>query len=107
METQGIETRTEGVLGEEAEEFSAGATGLWAGAPSLWEESRGKDGRNAKSARYIKMQSFILIKDIVALDEMRLKFMKQGQDLSRGRLLSEAIRLLAKEVSSGKFEIKA
>ena len=28
METQGIETRTEGVLGEEAEEFSAGATGL-------------------------------------------------------------------------------
>ena len=100
METQGIETRTEGVLGEEAEEFSAGA-------PSLWEESRGKDVRNAKSARYIKMQSFILIKDIVALDEMRLKFMKQGQDLSRGRLLSEAIRLLAKEVSSGKFELKA
>ena len=100
METQGIETRTEGVLGGEAEEFSAGA-------PSLWEESHGKDGRNAKSARYIKMQSFILIKDIVALDEMRLKFMKQGQDLSRGRLLSEAIRLLAKEVSSGKFELKA
>ncbi len=64
------------------------------------------EGKNLKPSRYIKMQNFILIKDIVTLDEIRLKFMKQGQDISRERLLSEAIRSLSKEVSSGKFELK-
>ncbi len=72
----------------------------------LLEQPGRAEGKNLKPSRYIKMQNFILIKDIVTLDEIRLKFMKQGQDISRGRLLSEAIRSLAKEVSSGKFELK-
>jgi len=65
------------------------------------------DGRNSKLSRYTKLQSFILIKDVVTLDEIKLRFMKQGMDVSRSRLLSEAIRALAKEVAAGKFELKA
>lgn len=71
------------------------------------EQGEKPDARNSKLSRYIKMQNFILIKDIIALDEMRLKFMKQGRDISRSRLLSEAIRALSREVAEGRFELKA
>jgi hypothetical protein len=53
------------------------------------------------------MQNFIPIKDVVSLDEMKLRYMKQGVDISRSRLLSEAIRVLAKEIAAGRFELKA
>jgi hypothetical protein len=64
------------------------------------------DGRGSKLARYIKLQTFQQLKEVVALDEMRLKFMKQGLDVSRSRLISEAIKLLAQSVSDGKFELR-
>ncbi len=92
METQSVQPEEEGGMVAEIAELS--------------EESRAGLARNPKASRCIKMQSFILLKDIVSLDEIRLKFMRQGQDISRGRLLSEAIRLLVKEVSTGKLEIK-
>ena len=93
METQGNKPEAEGDLSAVEEELL--------GQP-------GKvDGRSSKLSRYIKMQNFIPIKDVVALDEMKLRFMKQGLDISRSRLLSEAIRVLAKEVAAGKFELKA
>lgn len=64
------------------------------------------EGRATKLARYLKLQTYLPIKEIVALDEMRLKYMKQGLDVSRSRLISEAIKLLAQAVSEGKFELR-
>lgn len=64
------------------------------------------DGRTAKPTRYIKLQTYQPIKEAVALDEMRLKFMRQGVDVSRSRLISEAIKLLAQAVSEGKFDLR-
>jgi len=77
----------------------------------LEEESLGQpsklEGRSSKLNRYTKMQTFILVKDMVTLEEIKLRFMKQGIDVSRSRLLSEAIRVLDKEVTAGKVELKA
>lgn len=64
------------------------------------------DGRASKLARYIKLQTYQQLKEVVTLDELRLKFMKQGLDVSRSRLISEAIKLLAQAVSEGKFELR-
>ena len=65
-----------------------------------------QDGHSAKPSRFIKVQLYLPLKDVVLVDEQKLKFMKQGTDISRSRLVSEAIRLLAKEVADGKFEIR-
>ena len=58
-----------------------------------------KPDRGAAPAprRYIKVQLYLAQKDVLLLEEQRLKLMKQGQDVTRSRLISEAIRLLAKE----------
>ena len=65
-----------------------------------------QDGRVSKLARFIKLQTYQPIKEVVTLDEIKLKFMKQGLDISRSRLISEAIKLLAQAVSEGKFELR-
>lgn len=64
------------------------------------------DGRASKPARFIKLQTYQQLKEVVTLDELRLKFMKQGLDISRSRLISESIKLLAKTVAEGKFELR-
>ncbi|MDE2142374.1 MAG: hypothetical protein KGJ84_08190 [Elusimicrobia bacterium] len=80
------------------------------GSLSTLEETEGQppraDGRSSKLSRFIKVQLYLSLKDVVLVDEQKLKFMKQGTDISRSRLVSEAIRLLAKEVAEGKFELK-
>lgn len=69
-------------------------------------QNQRSDGRGAKTSRFIKVQLYLPLKDIVLVDEQKLKFMKQGQDISRSRLISEAIKLLAQAVSDGKFELR-
>jgi hypothetical protein len=64
------------------------------------------DGRGSKLAKLIKLQTYQPLKEVVTLDELRLKYMKQGFDISRSRLISEAIKLLAQAVSEGKFELR-
>ncbi|MDE2141184.1 MAG: hypothetical protein KGJ84_02065 [Elusimicrobia bacterium] len=64
------------------------------------------EGRAAKLARFIKLQTYQPLKEVVTLDEIKLKFMKQGVDVSRSRLISEAIKLLSQAVSEGKFELR-
>ncbi|MBI5631611.1 MAG: hypothetical protein HY921_12100 [Elusimicrobia bacterium] len=64
------------------------------------------EGRKSKAATYIKLQTYQPLKEAVTLDEIRLKYMKQGVDVSRSRLISEAIKLLAQAVSEGKFELR-
>lgn len=81
-----------------------------AGLGQLEETEAGQpgrpDGRASKLARLIKLQTYQQLKEVVTLDELRLKFMKQGFDVSRSRLISEAIKLLAQAVSEGKFELR-
>lgn len=81
------------------------------GGLSTLEETEGSqpqrtDGRSSKLSRFIKVQLYLSLKDVVLVDEQKLKFMKQGTDISRSRLVSEAIRLLAKETAEGRFELK-
>lgn len=64
------------------------------------------EGRASKLNRFIKLQTYQPLKEVVAIDEIRLKLMKQGHDVSRSRLVSEGIRLLEKAVSEGKFEFR-
>ena len=81
------------------------------GGLNQMEETEGgqnqrQDARSAKTSRFIKVQLYLPLKDVVLVDEQKLKFMKQGADISRSRLVSEAIRLFAKEVADGKFEFR-
>jgi len=55
------------------------------------------DGRAAKLSRFMKVYIYLPLKDVIQMDELRIKLMKQGQDVTRSRLISEAIKLLAKE----------
>ena len=55
------------------------------------------DGRGAKLSRFMKVYIYLPLKEVIVMDELRIKLMKQGQDVTRSRLISEAIRLLAKE----------
>ena len=64
------------------------------------------EGRATKFARYIKLHAYLPLKEVLTLDEMHLKFMRQGVDVSRSRLLSEGIKLLEKAVSDGKFDLR-
>lgn len=77
------------------------------GGVSQLEETGGQaEGRSSKLSRFIKLQTYQPLKEVLSLDEIRLKFMRQGQDVSRSRLISEAIKLLAKQVAEGKFELR-
>lgn len=64
------------------------------------------DGRSSKLSRFIKVQLYLPLKDVVLVDEQKLKLMKQGVDISRSRLVSEAIRFFAKEGGEVKIEVK-
>ena len=55
------------------------------------------DGRAAKLSRFMKVYIYLPLKEVILMDELRIKLMKQGQDVTRSRLISEAIKLLAKE----------
>ena len=82
------------------------------GGLNQMEETEGgqvlrQDGRGVKPSRFIKVQLYLPLKDVVLVDEQKLKFMKQGTDISRSRLVSEAIRALSREVAEGRFELKA
>ncbi|MFA6093840.1 MAG: hypothetical protein WCU88_09795 [Elusimicrobiota bacterium] len=66
-----------------------------------------QDGRGSKLSRYIKIQLYLPLKDVVMLDEQRLKLMRQGHDLSRSRLVADAIQHYAKSGVEPKIEGKA
>lgn len=68
--------------------------------------ARAESGRASKLNRFIKLQTYQQLKEVVALDEIRLKLMKQGHDVSRSRLVSEAVKLLERAVAEGKFEFR-
>lgn len=76
------------------------------GVNQLEEVGGQPEGRASKLSRFIKLQTYLPLKEVLSLDEIRLKFMRQGQDVSRSRLVSEAIKLLAQAVSEGKFEFR-
>jgi hypothetical protein len=67
---------------------------------------RPEGGRASKLNRFVKLQTYQPLKEVVTLDEIRLKFMKQGQDVSRSKLVSEGIKLLERAVAEGKFELR-
>lgn len=67
---------------------------------------RPEGGRVSKLNRFIKLQTYQPLKEVVALDEIKLKLMKQGHDVSRSRLVSEGIKLLERAVAEGKFEFR-
>ena len=56
------------------------------------DPSAGREARGPKMSRYLKVQLFLAHRDLVLLEEARLKLVKQGQDVSRNRLIAEAIR---------------
>lgn len=64
------------------------------------------DGRSSKLSRFVKVQLYLPLKDVVLVDEQKLKLMKQGVDISRSRLVSEAIRFFAKEGGEAKIEVR-
>lgn len=65
-----------------------------------------KSGRAARLARFLKVQLYLPLKDVISLEEIRLKRMKQGNDVSRSRLVSEAIKLLSKDGGEPKNEVR-
>jgi hypothetical protein len=65
-----------------------------------------QDGRASKLSRFIKVQLYLPLKDVVLVEELRLKLMKQGHDISRSRLVSEAIRHYSKAGADPKIEVR-
>lgn len=63
-------------------------------------------GRGGRLSRYVKVQLYLQLKEVVAVDELRLKLMKQGLDIGRSKLISEAIKLLAKEDMEAKLGVR-
>lgn len=61
-----------------------------------------ESGEAAGAKRYVPMQIFLPRKKAIQVEEIRLRRMKKGQDVSRSRLISEAVDLLAERESGGK-----
>lgn len=77
------------------------------GSISLLEESesnpQGKtDGRSSKLYKLYKLQLIVPFKAVVTVEEIRLKRLKKGYDISRSRLICEAIELLAEREPGAK-----
>ncbi|MDE2291658.1 MAG: hypothetical protein KGL53_06215 [Elusimicrobia bacterium] len=77
-----------------------------AGAGRLAEAEAEGAKRTGKLSRLVKLQTYQQLKEVIALDELRLKYMRHGIDVSRSRVISEAIKLLAQAVAEGKFELR-
>lgn len=81
------------------------------GSPTDLEEVDGgkagrPDAKNSKLSRFMKVQLYLPLRDVISLEEIRLKFMRQGTDVTRSGLIGEAIKLLAHAVSEGKLELR-
>ena len=50
------------------------------------------EARAPRWARYLRIPLFLAPRDVVRIDEARLKLIKQGRDISRNRFIAEAIR---------------
>lgn len=77
------------------------------GSISLLEESESSqqgrtDGRSSKLYKLYKLQVIVPFKAVVTVEEIRLKRLKKGYDISRSRLICEAIELLAEREAAGK-----
>ena len=59
-------------------------------------------GRGAKPQAFHKLQMIVPWKTVVTLGDISYKRLKKGQDLSRSRLVCEAIELLAARESGAK-----
>jgi len=62
----------------------------------------GSEGELVRSKKLVPMQIFLPRKEAVLMDEIRIRRMRKGQDLSRSRLVFEALRLLAEAESTPK-----
>jgi hypothetical protein len=82
-----------------ASEAGAGADALEE-LGGLGHEAESGDAAGVK--RYVSMQVFLPRKKAILVEEIRLRRMKKGQDVSRSRLISEAVDLLAERESGGK-----
>lgn len=64
------------------------------------------DGRGGKLSSIMKVCIYLPRKEVILMDELRIKLMKQGQDVTRSRLVSEAVKLLAKEGVEAKIGVR-
>lgn len=71
---------------------------------SLGHEAEGGEVSGAK--RFVAMQVFLPRKKAIQVEEIRLRRMKKGQDVSRSRLFSEAVDLLAEHENGAKSSAK-
>ncbi len=72
-------------------------------AADALEETGGMSVETESGAkRFVQLQVFLPRKEAIVLEEIRLRRMKKGQDLSRSRLISEAVRLLVERENSVK-----
>ena len=60
-------------------------------------QSGGREAREPRMSRYLKLQLFLAHRDVVLLEEARLRLMKQGQDVSRNRLIAEDVLASVRE----------
>jgi hypothetical protein len=67
---------------------------------SLGQE--GESGEVSGAKRFVAMQVFLPRKKAIQVEEIRLRRMKKGQDVSRSRLFSEAVDLLSARESGAK-----
>jgi hypothetical protein len=56
------------------------------------QQSGGREARAPRVSRYMKIPVLLARQDMVLLEEALLKLVKQGQDVSRSRLIAKAIR---------------
>lgn len=82
------------------------------GSISVLEESESgtqgrTDGRSSKLYKLYKLQLIVPFKAVVTVEEIRLKRLKKGYDISRSRLICEAIELLEQHETGTKAAGKA
>jgi hypothetical protein len=82
------------------------------GSVTLLEESESGaagriDGRSSKLYKLYKLQLIVPFKAVVTVEEIRLKRLKKGYDISRSRLICEAIELLEERETGTKSAGKA
>ena len=69
-------------------------------------QSGRQEGQEGKPADYIKVQLYLAPKDLVLLEEHRLKLMRQGKDISRSRLIAAAIRRYVADGGQSKTKVR-
>ena len=70
------------------------------------DQAGSREARAPKMSRYLKIPLFLPHRDVVSLEEARLKLVKQGQDVSRNRIIAKAIRRYLADGVGAKAQVR-